>query len=259
MVNPLPRLPTDPVAVTLEAWRQRGEGWKQQEGWDHTPLFEIYCAVLSLELNNLDDLGKVCRLAARIVAPDIDISQMRFPHHNMLREYIIKLDMLEMKHQREFWAQGDLRVAHFLTPDSSPQGQWDFLNTIEELMVRKVPIVVPTNPFGGFDWVRRTCPIMTMARGESNSAVKLDRVSTQGMLEAGSASLGKWRACARGFCSDQGGSEVAVPLAPFSSNGEAFLPKALRNNDIWHILFNAAQRVIEALPEHYATLQLKRK
>jgi hypothetical protein len=131
--------PSAPPAppMTLDDWRNRPSGWRDKPEYAHrTPVFEIECARIAYLTDATDDVSKVCRHAARVIAPETDISSWVFPNKEMIREFVIKLDLLHMLYQRLLYTMPDIRIARFLSPDSSPQGNRDYLNIKEELMIR---------------------------------------------------------------------------------------------------------------------------
>ena len=98
---------------TLEAWRQRGAGWKVTMGRQHlTPLFQIECARLAMFLSSHELLDDVCKIAARIICPDLDVSDLTYPCAENVRRSMIKLDLLHMLFSRRVFLQ-DFRVARF--------------------------------------------------------------------------------------------------------------------------------------------------
>ena len=184
--------------------------------------------------------------------------------------------MLVMLADRRIFTK-PVRVARYLAPDSSPPGKYDYLNCVEELMIRSSPIKIdePFNPFGGFEWQRRKLPVMPIGRGEGSTANKLHLLTHLALLEAGKGNLFTWRMSTKGFVSDQG-TERHLPHAPFGSQEEvadsiarlkagtlhlqdakrsSFLPFALQNFGIWHVVFNALQSAIEGQPQWPSYLQ----
>jgi len=134
--------------------------------------------------------------------------------------------MMHMLSRARFFGPGSLvgqrRIARFLSPDSSPQGGYDYYCCIEELMVRQLPFTAnaPFNTFGGFDWERRSLPVMTFARGTANAATKVGRIAHMVVLENTKEGLGKYRAEVKNYLSDQASSEKTVARRPFGDQGE---------------------------------------
>jgi hypothetical protein len=166
-----------------------------------------------------------------------------------------------------------VRVARYLTPDSSPQGNYDFLNTIEELMIRPLAfaVVEPFDAFGGFSWERRSLVVTTIARGESSTVVKREQIAHSLALESGIGNLTTCRKQVKGYLSDQG-VEFGVRRSTFGSASSnkavldgvksgaidaaahivtslVFLMNALQQIGILHVLFNALETAFTELPE----------
>ena len=72
-----------------------------------------------------------------------DLTNMAYPDKEQLRRWIIRLDMLVMLAARRIFTK-PVRVARYLAPDSSPQGKYDYLNCVEELMRRSSPSSLTT-------------------------------------------------------------------------------------------------------------------
>ena len=220
---------------SLQAWRTRGKGWKAKFGRDSwSVLFQLECARLGLKLTNLNLLSDVARMVARMVCPEKDLSTMVFPQAQYLREFVVKMDLLHMLSCRLVYTEEPrVRVARFISPDSSPQGQWDFFCVAEERMTRPASFSIdPENldPFGGFTWVRRSMVVTTMNKARTSGAMKLQRLAHAAALEAGAENLWAWRNQVKGFLSDQG-TERGICSAPFGAADEvADVLKALKEN-----------------------------
>ena len=91
-----------------------------------------------------------------------------------------------------------------------PQGGYEYLAVTEEVLVRKLPFVPPTDPFKGFSHEFRLMPVMTLARGESRTFVKAQRLM---FLEVGEPHFQLCRKQVKGFVSDQG-TERLMPEWP---------------------------------------------
>ena len=168
-------------------------------------------------LSSTADIEKVCRLAARIVCPERDLSALKFPNKEQVRQILVKLDLMHSFSRRVFMKPSDseCRVRRYLSSDSSPQGHWDFFCTTEELLVRTVPIQTfcssqDFSPLVGFHWIKRSLPLMTIGRGESSTAKKVACLSHAIILENGMHNLAKYRDEVKIFLSDQG----TVPAGP---------------------------------------------
>ena len=111
--------------------------------------------------------------------------------------------------------------------------------------------------------------VTTVARGESHTAGKLNRVGHAAAVESGPY-LQQYRGQCKGYLSDQGSVERNLPAAPFGDASEVkatleavknrtphldsarrlgFLPFALQQVELLHIYFNALQHAIEGLEE----------
>ena len=259
-------------ARTLDTWRQRGAGWRSDASYDMiTPHFEIHSTRLSFELQNYAELQTVLRLSARVLNPQCNTSLIRAPTHEMIRLNIIKLDLLMMKHKRLLWDTPDIRIAVFLSPDSSPQGRYDFLNCRMELMIRPLPIVIdPADPLGGFKHVKDCLPVMTLAKGEKCTANRLQRIAHSVVLQSGTSNLWKFRIAVKGFLSDRGSSDRRLPKSAFGTAAELegsrralaadrlnvletkknlFLPYSMDQYGPFHIIFVALENAIKNVPE----------
>ncbi len=106
--------------------------------------------------------------------------------------------------------QAGVRISRNLAPDASPQGQYEFFNTIEELMIRPVPLQIDVrelqDAFKGFDYVRRAMVPQTLAKGEANTAAKVQRMTHQAILQSGADKLVDFRHQTKGYLSDQAGT-----------------------------------------------------
>ena len=166
----------DDEVVPRNEWYDRGADWKANVSADHskrTPVFQIESVRLAWHLNCVKDVGDVCRLAARIVAPQLDVSNQPFLNSESMRDAIIKLDLIHMLSCRVFRRPLDpaFRTARYLMADSSPQGRWDYFCCVEEIMRRPLPLVVTIDmdPFYSFTWERRSLPVQTIGRKKAVS------------------------------------------------------------------------------------------
>ena len=156
--------PHDATASTpMTAWNQRGADWKTRLHYENmTPLFRIEVARLALELPSCTgyNIKKICHIVARMVCPEKDISHMIFPSTEQVRQSLIKMDVLLSLRQRRLFTMAGIRVGRFMAPDSSPQGHYDYINVLEERMIRpwrpSIPAAENFGPFGGFQWERHT-------------------------------------------------------------------------------------------------------
>ena len=159
---------------TKQEWYDRGTGWKEEHGHDRwTPLFRITVVRIAWKLQSLGDLPEICRLAARLVCPDVDLPAVTFPSAETVRRDVIKFDMMHSWRRRQVFSElyEKCRVAINFSADSSPQGHYDYLNIMEEIITRSSTCVPdPFDAFSGFDYSRRTKPITTIARGRGHGS-----------------------------------------------------------------------------------------
>ena len=194
------------------------------------PRFLIECVRLAMRLKAYSDLGSVCRQVARIMFPQEDITQMRFPSGEEVRQMIIKLDMVYMLSGRRLLVM-PIRVRFYLSPDSSPQLKNDYLCIVEEVLKRKLPIDLGGDnfaPFKGVEYERRTKPSMTMPRSETSVAAKTHRMVHACTLESGSEHLFTYRHCVYGFLSDQGPAERGMRSSPVGTAPAQVVAEALQ-------------------------------
>jgi hypothetical protein len=186
-----------------------------------TPTFEIECVQLAWHLNNISDIESVCVRAARIMMPDLDTTVFPFLKFEAVRESIVKLDLMHMLPRRVFCKPLDprYRTMRQICPDSSPQGNYDYLCMIEELMRRPLPldISIDMDPLAGFMWELRSTPLQTIGKKHSSVAAKLNRVIASVTMENGPENMTGWRLEVKGFLPDQGSGERGIPKAPYGS------------------------------------------
>ena len=179
-----------------------------------TPMQDIHMIRLNFALQNASDLPVVVNSVACFLAPitgDLDPAKLQrallsVPGKDKMRMGMLKLDMLHMHWRRACMQDAvkkNLRVARFLSMDASPQGGYEYLAMTEEIMQREQPVRVPESPWDGFDHLVRTLPIMTLARGETRTFVKAQRLKH----------LDTYRSQVKGWVSDQG-TEKGVPDLP---------------------------------------------
>ncbi|CAE7038539.1 unnamed protein product [Symbiodinium sp. CCMP2592] len=185
------------------------------------PIQEIHTIRLTFALQNSSDLPVVVNSVIRFLGPfigDPDPTKLAaamasIPGRYMLRSGMLKLDMLHMRFRRSVMQQGlaqQMRIARYLSMDASPQGGYEYLCMTEEVMERSQPVVLPECPFSGFTYTQRTMPIMTLARGETRTFVKAQRLKHAICLESSLKHLDLYRSQVKGWVSDQG-TEKAVP------------------------------------------------
>ena len=82
------------------AW---GKGWRKTFGKTGlTPLQEVNFVMMSFQTTGLRHAQKVCKLAAKVVCPDKDISTINLPNKDQLQRMMVKLDLLHCLVQRHF-------------------------------------------------------------------------------------------------------------------------------------------------------------
>jgi hypothetical protein len=256
----------------------------KRKGFQWTPLLRLHCVRIMTFLKTANDLQAVCRLAAEITFPAETLpADFEFPSREQLRLDLIKLDMLQMKFQRELIKKQKLthRTARHVSPDGSPLGRQHFFCVREERMVRRLGFAgMPERgfPFGGFTWVRRIMPLCTYGHKSSHTGTKLFLMSHTAYLEAGEE-LPTWREQTVGFTSDQARSEKKISDCPFGPVGLGsegtdalrtrlerlargtvdiadplqadvpFLPNALEDAGHQHIIANAIEESLKSVPE----------
>eukprot|EP00959_Pyramimonas_sp_CCMP1952_P231286 4834460-Pyramimonas_sp.AAC.1 len=181
-----------------------------------------------------------------------------------------------MLSRRQFFppgAQGQ-RISRYISPDSSPQANFDYFCTTEELLIMQTPFVIDDNfnALKCFEHKMRSLPCMTLARGESSAAMKVSRLAHSILLECGDERLWQYRCEVKGFLSDQGSSEKKIKNFPFGKQDEindildamragtleVYAQRAAQTAMFWnalsvpgmlHIIFNALQECLEGIPE----------
>lgn len=258
-----------------QAWYDRGTGWKEDLGHDRwTPLFRITLVRIAWKLQSLDDLPEICRLAAELACPDVDLSKITFPSAETIRRDVIKLDMMHSWRRRRVFAElyEKCRVAINFSADSSPQGHYDYLNIMEEFITRPSTCVPdPFDAFGGFDYSRRTKPITTIARGRGHGSTtrKMLNFAHSSLLEVGRKMFENYRSCGRGYVRDQGPAERGIGKSAYGEKaslqdvldslraGEidasddrvkriTFLPNLMEQADNCHVFQNAIKGAFES-------------
>lgn len=265
----------------LQAWRERGAGWKLSSGReDWGSRFMTECCRLAFMLGNLEKLEEVCRRAAFIVFPGQNIDAKKFPTREQIRLAVIKLDFLHSLSRRRLFLPGAPHVSRHLGMDASPQGNWDYNCVTEELMVRyRFAIPVPFNPWEGFEWVRRSLPVSTNARGKTKTCNKKLRAFNSIVIEAGDENFPTYRTQSKTYLRYQAGAERNIMhgtvgnrqlvkdvlqavragnmnMADDLVKDILLLPDAMEQFDCFHVLYNALKRALESLPEWEEFLEL---
>jgi hypothetical protein len=83
----------------------------------------------------------VLTAAGRMLCPGVDVEAFAKPSHWTLRNIILKLDLLHSLSRRFFAppslpGSSSIQVSRFLSLDSSPQANHDYLLTTEDVLVR---------------------------------------------------------------------------------------------------------------------------
>ena len=237
-------------------------------------------------LGGKQNLETTIKLAASIIDPTNQCKQTRVPNPELVRQWGIKLDAINMLHERkkhEDWLTNGYRIARYFMWDSSPQGRFNYFVVRQEIIVRlwSCLLATPFDPFGGFDHQRTCMPLTTVTGGHSGTANKTYNFIHCLYLEAWVAEGGidPARKQAKNATSDQAGPETRAPKVPFANitegrlgddetraqlerikRGEAtfaeedsrqcvLLPNSLDINGVWHIMFNNLERCIKATDE----------
>ena len=268
--------------LSKEGWRKRPERWREILGRPaRTPLQEVLFARLAFMLSNSGELKQVTSLVARIICPELDVSTVSVPTKRQVRELLLKLDLLHALSRRAFSCPGEssVRRARYLSADSSPQGNYDFFCVTEEILTYRFTPGSSSDdtgfdPWGGFEHEFRSLLCVTLGRGETRAAKKVQALMH--LLNAeynctGDALLLPYRAEVRGFLSDQGTEKLlcAFPVGkyedieaaavevekqsvgPSSSDGSSsrfpLFYDAFEQAGILHIVFNALEDAVTSL------------
>ena len=187
----------------------------------------------------------------------------------------MKLDALLCLYRRVKAPAGGnlLQIRRYISPDSSPQANYDYFCATEELLIREaLPERYPDedfNPWGGFQHVRRSMLCTTIARGEGSTASKAAKMIHMINVENGGDKLEAYRAEVRGFLSDQGtergiasfpiGDSAAIhstvaaqDLGQANASAMRCVPlffNALQIPGTLHIIFNCLEFSVKQIPE----------
>ena len=128
------------------------------------------------------------------------------------------------------------------------------------------------NPFGGFEWQRRSIIVQTSGRRHGTIAHKVEKIKHAIIVENGVENVDGYRAETKGFLSDQGSNLRTACRASFGDKAEVmrvlrglkdgsigfnsseakgitFLWNAIDQPGIFHILCNALDKSLSDLPE----------
>ena len=175
------------------------------------PITHIMMAKLSYTMSSTKGVKDVARTVLRMLVPDqMHLADELPVSHSHIRKCLLKLDALLCLYRRVKAPAGGnlLQIRRCISPDSSPQANYDYFCATEELLIREaLPERYPDedfNPWGGFQHVRRSMLCTTIARGEGSTASKAAKMIHMINVENGGDNLQAYRAEVRGFLSDQG-------------------------------------------------------
>ena len=200
------------------------------------------------------------------------VPNLMWAEKKVVRQDMIKLDCLTMLYQRHLsktWAQQGVRVSRNLNPDSSPQHSYDFFTCVEELFVRDLPNQAHIfAPLGGFTWIRRRMPTVTIAKKQGSTAKKTMKLVHSASLENGdSDGVWRWRQSVKNYLADHG-TEKGPPRMPLGGkdvdvrtvservaapdfnaqgggiHGDLFLMNAMSRPEHIHICMNALENAV---------------
>ena len=250
--------------------------------WD--PEYCLNHVKFSYYLTSAQNNKSALTLAHSILLPDDDKYDGIVPHPEMIRQWGIKIDAIDMAHERHLHRQrllGGWRVARFFMVDGSEQGKLHYQAGREERMVRAPGQLLsePFNPFKGFSVERLLMPLTTYAKGKADSAHKTYNFLHSLILISGVDHLKEARNQTRNFLSDQAGPESKTAKNPTADiiagkldGGDAhvqvarlklhaaefdddvsrdvvLLPNSLDMNGIIRKMANNLRRTIEAVEE----------
>ena len=253
-----------------------------RDGLDLTPLQEIQMVRLGFAMQNSADMPLVIKCVARFLDPmaggfsedTLQKALASVPGKFQVHSHMMRLDWLHMFHRQCLMAEQasceNIAVSRYLSMDASPQGGYEYLAMTEEVIVRALPITPPANPWAGFQHEFRTMPVMTLARGETRTFVKAQRLRSAIILENGEANFQAYRKQVKGWISDQG-TERGIPEWPVgeessmkslaaslregvsgdalaAGTGEAFLFNSCKHPGVLHVLFNSLEECCKACP-----------
>jgi hypothetical protein len=155
------------IRTILEAWRNRGSGWKDVLDYSQwTPSFGINAVRLSYLLTSPAHLRQAIMFAERLIRPMAPKINITLPCATTLRLWGIKIDLVAMAYERHRHLTNEsnnIRVAKHLMTDASPQLKFDYFGMRVEEMRRHLDKFfaylatanVPGSnwdPRGGFKW-----------------------------------------------------------------------------------------------------------
>ena len=250
---------------------------KAHGGPKHRPMFPVTLVLRAVELakylRNGDNMRHVVTLACQMAGCEPPDESAMPACGETLRRWRVKLDCMTM-----LWHRRLLQLPHagdclrFLNIDSSPQGGYNFLIIVEDIIYRP-PLNVSEfdSPLTNFTWHRRTKPAIVMGSGRAKVVDKTAKTVHSATLEAGDK-LDLWRQEVAG-CVGDAGPEIRIPKSafPFGPDGVAtvadavatlrsgnatvpeleqiatFLPNCVTAPGLQHIIFNALEEAFTSL------------
>lgn len=247
-----------------------------------SPMQELMLGKLAYRLSSTVGIQDVIRTVLRMLVPDsLDLADSMNVSHKHVRVILLKLDALHSLSRRFVAppggrtrnATGLLRIARYISPDSSPQANYDYFCATEELLLYRSDELPRDDhgnvaPFKGFEHQRRSMLCTTIARGEGNTAAKASKMVHMIAVESGQSLFEEYRSEVRGFLSDQG-TERGIASFPVRScsdvrsivgaqalqseavlqefRGLPLLHSALQIPGTLHIVFNALEHALKQL------------
>ena len=247
-----------------------------------SPMQELMLGKLAYRLSSTVGIQDVIRTVLRMLVPDsLDLADSMNVSHKHVRVILLKLDALHSLSRRFVAppggrtrnATGLLRIARYISPDSSPQANYDYFCATEELLLYRSDELPRDDhgnvaPFKGFEHQRRSMLCTTIARGEGNTAAKASKMVRMIAVESGQSLFEEYRSEVRGFLSDQG-TERGIASFPVRScsdvrsivgaqalqseavlqefRGLPLLHSALQIPGTLHIVFNALEHALKQL------------
>ena len=248
-----------------------------------SPMQEIQMVRLNFSLQNSSEIVTAVQCVARFLEPItgamapelLQRALLSVPGRGKLRSGMIRLDMLHMLYRRSVMQKQvrchNVSVSRYLSMDASPQCGYEYLAMTEEILTRASPTVAAADPWSGFEHTFRTMPVMTLARGETRTYVKAQRLRSAIILENGQDHFDVYRRQVKGWVSDQG-TEKGIPHWPMGNGqrmnelvaglqepgagveavvqgtAEAFLPNSFSHPGMLHILFNSLEETCKSCP-----------
>ncbi|OLP83856.1 hypothetical protein AK812_SmicGene35335, partial [Symbiodinium microadriaticum] len=246
------------------------------------PMQEIMLGKLAYKLSSTVGIQDVIRTVLRMLVPDkLSLADSMNVSHKTVRVILLKLDALHSLSRRFVAppggrtrsATGFLRIARYISPDSSPQANYDYFCATEELLLYRSDELPRDDhgnlaPFKGFTHQKRSMLCTTIARGEGNTAAKANKMVHMIAVESGQSLFEEYRSEVRGFLSDQG-TERGIASFPVRScsdvrsivgaqalqseavqeefRGLPLFHSALHMPGTLHIVFNALEHALKQL------------